>query len=207
MDIGPKIYLIDDDADHLRATERLLGLSGFEVMAYPSAAEFLAELEQDTSGCVITDLQMPNIDGIGLQKQLGDRNSLLPVIFLTGQGNILTSVHAMRYGAEDYLTKDAPKDDLINAVNRAFARNAQLRKEWTECSELRDRMAALSPREYEVLQHVVQGKLNKQIAADLGIHERTVKLHRTAITTKLAVPSVAELTTLWLRVQELETNS
>jgi len=204
---GPKVYLIDDDTSYLRAAERLLRLSGFHVVAYESALDFLAELEPDTAGCVVTDLQMPDIDGVHLQKQLSDRKCVLPVIFLTGQGNIPVSVHAMRHGAEDCLTKDAPGDKLINAVTRAFARNAQERKEQARLFELQDRLAALTPREHEVMQHVVQGKMNKQIAADLDIHERTVKLHRTAVTTKLGVSSVAELTMIWMRIQDIEKNS
>jgi len=204
---NPTVYLIDDDASYLRAAARLLRLSGFEVMPYPSAADFLTDLDQDAVGCVITDLDMPEIDGVGLQKHLIDRKSLLPVIFLSGKGDIPTSVHVMRHGAEDFLTKDAPKDDLITAINRAIRRNERERQEKARLAELHERLATLSPREYEVLQHVVQGKLNKQIAADLGIHERTVKLHRTSITTKLGVRSVAELTIFWMKTQGDEPSS
>jgi two-component system, LuxR family, response regulator FixJ len=123
----------------------------------------------------------------------------LPVVFLSGQGDIPSTVQAMRRGAEDFLTKRAPKEELIDAVNRALARDACDRAERARLEALRARFAALTPRELEVLKLVVQGKMNKEIAADLGIHERTVKLHRTAITTKLQVQSVAELTRLWLQ--------
>jgi FixJ family two-component response regulator len=204
---SPTVYLIDDDASYLRAAARLLRLSGFQVKAYRSAADFLTELDPDAVGCIITDLDMPDMNGVDLQKYLSDHKSLLPVIFLSGKGDIPTSVHVMRHGAEDFLTKDAPKDDLITAVHRAFRRNEVERQEEARIAELRDRMATLSPREYEVLQHVVQGKLNKQIAADLGIHERTVKLHRTAITTKLGVRSVAELTMIWMKTQGAASSS
>ena len=204
---SPTVYLIDDDASYLRAAERLLRLSGFQVKAYRSAADFLTELDADAVGCIITDLDMPDMNGVDLQKYLSDHKSLLPVIFLSGKGDIPTSVHVMRHGAEDFLTKDAPKDDLITAVHRAFRRNEVERQEEARVAELRDRMATLSPREYEVLQHVVQGKLNRQIAADLGIHERTVKLHRTAITTKLGVRSVAELTMIWMKTQGAASSS
>jgi FixJ family two-component response regulator len=121
---------------------------------------------------------------------------MLPVIFLTGHGDIPTTVHAMRQGAEDFLTKRAPKEDLLEAVQRALARDARQRAEHARLHELRARFDALTPRERGVLLHVVQGRLNKQIAADLNINERTVKLHRTAIITKLHVRSVAELTRL-----------
>jgi FixJ family two-component response regulator len=204
---NPKVYLIDDDASHLRAAARLLRLPGFEVIAYKSAAGFLAGLTPDTAGCIVTDLRMPDIDGVELQRRLGDRNSPLPVVFLTGHGDIPASVHAMRHGAEDFLTKDAPKEDLIHAVNRAFARNARERKEHARLSELQSRLAELTPREHEVMRHVVQGKMNKQIAADLDIGERTVKLHRTAVKKKLDVSSTTELTAIWMQVQDIETNS
>jgi two-component system response regulator FixJ len=127
----------------------------------------------------------------------------LPVIFLSGHGDVPTTVHAMRGGAEDFLTKLAPKSDVINAVKRAIANDASARVERARQNALRAPFSTLTAREMEVLQQVVQGKLNKQIAWDLGIHERTVKLHRTAITTKLGVQSTAELTKLWIEVRDL----
>lgn len=158
--------------------------------------EFLAELKPDTAGCVVADLQMPGMDGMALQAALQKVGSLLPVILLTGHGDIPTTVRAMRGGAEDFLTKRAPRTELIAAVQRALARDERERTERARLLALRQRFEQLTDRELEVLRHVVQGKLNKQIAADLGIHERTVKLHRTSITTKLNVHSVAELTRL-----------
>ncbi len=134
--------------------------------------------------------------GLDLQSALTQSNNPLPLLFLTGHGDIATTVRAMRGGAVDFLEKRAPKEQLLDAVRRALVRDANEREERARLARLRDRFNVLSPRELEVLAHVVQGKLNKQIAADLGIHERTVKLHRTAITTKLGVPSVAELTRL-----------
>jgi len=133
---------------------------------------------------------------MALQEALRKAGSPLPIIFLTGHGDIPTTVQAMRHGADDFLTKHAPKADLLAAVNRALARNEQQRAERARLQALRQPFALLTDREREVLRHVVQGKLNKQIAADLGIHERTVKLHRTSITRKLHVQSVAELTRL-----------
>ena len=148
------------------------------------------------SGCVVTDLQMPGMNGLELQAALRRSANPLPVIFLTGQGDIPATVNAMRSGAEDFLTKRAPKEELLAAVERAFQRDAQERQQREQLRSLRRRFDELSQRELEVLAHVVQGRMNKQIAADLNINERTVKLHRTNITRKLAVQSVAELTRL-----------
>jgi len=153
-------------------------------------------LPPDNRGCVITDLMMPGMDGMALQGALSKAGCLLPIVFVTGHGDIPTSVQAMRRGADDFLTKNAPKADLLAAVNRALARNAQLRAEAARLQALRQPFKQLTDRDREVLRHVLQGRMNKEIAADLGIHERTVKLHRTAITTKLGVHSVAELTHL-----------
>lgn len=195
---GPQVYVVDDDESFLRAVSRLLSRSGFQVALHPSAAELLANLGPEAAGCVVADLNMPGMNGLALQHSLQRTGNPLPIVFLTGEGDIPASVQAMRQGAEDFLTKDAPKADLIAAINRALKRDEQERAERQRREAVRQKLARLSEREREVLQHVVQGKLNKQIADDLGIHERTVKLHRTAITTKLCVPSVAELTKLWL---------
>lgn len=191
----PVVHVVDDDASFLVALARLLKASGHAVQTYASAADFLAKLD-DGAGCVITDLRMPGMDGLDLQQALVRRTNLLPVVFLTGEGDIPTTVRAMRQGAEDFLTKRAPKEDLLAAVAQAIARNACLRAESARRNALQARFLSLTSRELEILRHVVSGRLNKQIAADLGINERTVKLHRTAITTKLQVHSVAELTRL-----------
>ena len=187
------VFIVDDDVSFLRSLSRLLRAAGFHVVVHESAAEFLAALKPDLDGCVITDLLMPGMDGMALQAALRNAGSALPIVFLTGHGDIPASVQAMRGGAEDFLTKHAPKEDLIAAVNRALARNEQGRTERARLQALRQPFELLTDREREVLRHVLQGKLNKQIADDLGIHERTVKLHRTHITRKLQVHSVAEL--------------
>jgi len=189
------VYVVDDDASFLTAVSRLLRSAGYAVRTFSRAEEFLSGLS-DTPGCVIADLQMPGLSGLELQEALTRTGHTLPVIFLTGHGDIPTTVHAMRQGAEDFLTKRAPKDDLLEAVKRALHRDARQRAERFRRNELRARFDDLTPREREVLQRVVHGRLNKQIAAELNINERTVKLHRTAITTKLNVRSVAELTRL-----------
>jgi FixJ family two-component response regulator len=193
---APTVQIVDDDLSFLTATSRLLRASGFAVQTFSSASDFLAQRDVGTPGCVVADLQMPGMNGLDLQSALAQSDNPLPILFLTGNGDIPSSVRAMRGGAEDFLEKRAPKEKLLDAVRRALARDAQEREERARRRELRARFDGLTKREFEVLAHVVQGKLNKQIAADLGIHERTVKLHRTAITTKVGVQSVAELTRL-----------
>lgn len=187
---GPAIvHVVDDDASFLRSVSRLLRAQRFDVRTFQSAAELLGQISPDTRGCVVADLNMPQLDGLALQQELADSAAPLPVVFLTGRGDIPTSVRAMRKGAVDFLEKSASPEALIAAIKRAL--DAGDRQ-----GDLRQRFASLSERELEVLRHVVRGRMNKQIAAELGIHERTVKLHRTAITTKLGVRSVAELTSL-----------
>ena len=192
----PLVQIVDDDSPFLKATARLLRASGFAVRTFSSGSEFLALRDPDAPGCAVADLEMPGINGLDLQSALAQTRNPLPLLFLTGHGDIATTVLAMRGGAVDFLEKRAPKEALLDAVRRVLARDAKEREERARLAELRARFNVLSPRELEVLSQVVQGKLNKQIAADLCIHERTVKLHRTAITTKLGVPSVAELTRL-----------
>jgi FixJ family two-component response regulator len=170
--------------------------SGFEVASFKSATEFLEKVRFDTPGCVIVDLRMPGLSGLDLQEALTEGGCDMPVIFLTAHGDIPTSVRAMRRGAEDFLTKQAPMEDLLDAVRRALARDATERSERTRLAALRARFDALTPREREVLAHVLTGQLNKQIAGDLGISERSVKRHRTSMMRKLRIQSVAELTRL-----------
>ena len=189
---------MDDDASFRTALSRLLRAAGHQVKAFASASEFVESLPATGPGCVVADLQMPGLSGLDLQAALAGSDNPLPVLFLTGHGDIPTSVHAMRLGAEDFLTKGAPRQALLDAVNRALARDAHERAGREQLEEARARFATLTEREREVLEHVLRGQLNKQIAADLGIHERTVKLHRTAITNKVGVQSVAELTQLWM---------
>jgi FixJ family two-component response regulator len=192
----PLIHLVDDDVFHLRSLSRLLRASGYAVRIHDSAAEFLAHLPAGEHGCIITDLMMPEMDGIALQQALRDAGNPLPVVFLTGHGDVPVTVRAMKNGAEDFLTKNTPKEDLLAAVNRALERNRRERSENAQLREKRKLFGMLTGREMQVLRLVLQGLLNKQIATALGIHERTVKLHRTNLTTKLGVHSVAELSRL-----------
>ncbi len=193
---GPIVRVVDDDASFLTAVARMLRASGFRVKTFQSAAAFLAGLDREVPGCVIADLQMPGLTGLDLQDTLAKGGDPMPVVFLTGHGDIPTSVRAMRCGAEDFLTKMSSRAELVDAVRRALARDARQREQRARSRDVAALFDALTQREREVFEHVVQGQLNKQIAADLGLNERTVKLHRHGMMTKLHVQSVAELTRL-----------
>lgn len=190
------MYIVDDDASYGRGVRRLLRAAGMEAEAFESGAAFFAQLPPDARGCVVADLRMPGLNGLELQEALASSPTPLPIVFLTGHADIPSTVRAMRQGAVDFIEKTAPGDALIAAVKRAVARDIAVQAERRRSDELRGRFAALTPRERQVLSCVVRGLLNKQIAAELGIHERTVKLHRTAITTKVGTHSTAELAIL-----------
>lgn len=190
------IYLVDDDSSFLTALSRFLRAAGFPVVPCDSPADLLSRVSAETRGCIVADLDMPGVSGLDLQTLLLGRGIAMPVVFLTGHGDIPSSVRAMREGAVDFLEKIAPREQLTTAITRALERDAQMHAEHTRLQERRHRLAALTEREREVLALVVRGKMNKQIAASLGIHERTVKLHRTSITGKLGVHAVAQLAVL-----------
>lgn len=190
------VHVVDDDVSFLTAVTRLLRAGGYAVKVYSSADEFVKNPSPDPVGCVIVDLHMPGMDGMELQEWLVGAGSPLPVIFLTGHGDIATSVHAMRKGAEDFLTKPVNREKLFDAVERALVRNASEREAGARDRELRALYETLTPREREVMTHVVAGRLNKQIAADIDAAERTVKAHRASIMAKLRIQSVADLVRL-----------
>jgi len=190
------VHVVDDDESFLTAMSRLLRASGFRTQTYSSARAFLAQRCDDEPGCVVVDLRMPDLGGLDLQSALAHSRNPLPVLFLTGHADTTSTVRAMRGGAEDFLEKTASKELVLDAVRRALARDQQEREERSHRDELRARFAGISSREREVLRHVLRGRLNKQIAGDLGIHERTVKVHRKSIMTKLSVRSVAALAQL-----------
>ncbi len=192
----PAVFVVDDDASFLAAVTRLLRAGGHAVKTFSSAVEFVKNPPPDAPGCIIADLHMPGMNGLEFQESLQQAGCLLPVIFLTGQGDIPASVHAMRHGAEDFLTKPVKREQLFAAVQRALARNQREREAHLKQSELRARFDTLTPREREVLSHVVTGQLNKQIAGDLDTSERTIKAHRANLMAKLQVQSVAELVRL-----------
>ncbi len=194
MSTPPTVFVVDDDRSFLTAVARLLRAKGYAVETFSSGGDLLQRLKLEASGCVLADLKMPGMDGLELHEAIALSENPLPVVFLTGRGDVPTTVRALKHGAEDFLVKTAPKADLLDAVGRALARNEAERAARARQRAARSTFDRLTPREREVLAHVVQGRANKEIAWDLAIHERTVKLHRTSITTKLGVSSVAELT-------------
>ena len=196
QDSSHLIFLVDDDESYLRSIDRLLKATGYSTRPFTSARQFLAERPAEARGCVVSDLDMPDIDGISLQQGLLQSENPLPIIFLTGKGDIPSSVRTVKDGAEDFIPKSAPSSQLINAIERAIQRDADESNRRQRQVEVRQRFAALTPRECEVLSHVLRGRLNKQIAADLGINERSVKRHRTALMSKIGVRSVPELARL-----------
>lgn len=190
------VHLVDDDESHLRAVARLLSAEGFPVRAYSSGEALLAAVARESRGCVVADLEMPGLDGLALQHALAAAGVLMPVVFLSGRGDIPRTVKAMQEGAVDFIEKHAPREQLVGAVRRALARDAEEEAQRSRLGAVSKRFASLTKREMEVLCEVVRGRMNKQIAAKLGISERTVKMHRTAITTKVGVHSAAQLATL-----------
>ncbi|HEU5179429.1 MAG TPA: response regulator [Candidatus Polarisedimenticolia bacterium] len=194
MSASPTVFVVDDDRSFLKAVARLLRGSGHAVETFGSARDLLQRLRQEASGCILADLKMPGMDGMELHEAVAVSENPLPVVFLSGRGDVPTTVRALKQGAEDFLTKTAPKTELLDAVTRAMARDVAERRARAQLRAARSTFDRLTAREREVLAHVVQGRANKEIAWDLSIHERTVKLHRTSITAKLGVSSVAELT-------------
>jgi len=193
---SPTVFVIDDDAAVRKAVSRLLRSAGIAVAVFASPGEFLAQYDPDMPGCLVLDLAMPDINGLQLQTTLGKKGCTLPIIFLTGHGDVSKSVQAMKHGAFDFFSKPVKEKDLLPAVRAAIERNAVARREQAKLSEICARLDILTPREREVLEHVVAGKLNKQIASDLGITEATVKMHRARVMTKMKVQGVADLVRL-----------
>ncbi|PYJ77013.1 MAG: DNA-binding response regulator [Verrucomicrobia bacterium] len=193
---APTVFIVDDEAPVRKALSRLLRAAGFVVAAFASPGEFLAQHDLHKPGCLVLDLMMPGINGMELQRALARKGSVLPIIFLTGHGDIPKSVQAMKSGALDFLTKPVNDENLLASIRAAIKRDSVARREQAELFEIRARLASLTPREQEVLDHVVTGKLNKQIADDLGVVEKTIKVHRARVMTKMKIQSVAELVRL-----------
>ena len=193
---SPTVFVVDDYAPMRRSISRLLRAAGFAVDVFASGEEFLARYDPGRWGCLVLDIAMPALDGLELQSALAKTGSRLPIIFLTGTSDIPQSVRAMKQGASDFLTKPVNDEDLLAAVRVAIEKHGALRQEQAELSEIRARLATLTPREREVLEYVVAGKLNKQIAGGLGTVEQTVKVHRARVMQKMRVQSVAELVRL-----------
>jgi FixJ family two-component response regulator len=194
--IEPRVYIVDDDPKVLKAVSRLLHAAGFLVVTCSSAQRFLEQHDPAVPGCLVLDLAMPGLNGLELQEALSAAGETRPIIFLTGRADIPASVQAMKRGAVDFLTKPVERDDLVSAVRAAQMKDLLARQARGHEAEIRRRLDTLTPREYQVFEHVISGDLNKQTAAELGAAEKTIKIHRARVMEKMQVKSVAELVRL-----------
>jgi FixJ family two-component response regulator len=197
----PIVFLLDDEQAVVVALARMLQVSGFEVRAWTSAAAFLEEHTADTPGCLVTDLRMPGMSGLELQRALLDRGIDRAIVFVTGQGDIATTVRAMKAGAVSFLSKPVQRAELVAAVREALQKDATARAQWYAQEDLGRRLASLTPRERQVLDLVASGMLNKQIAAELGAAEKTIKVHRGRIMEKMQVRTAVALVGLLSRAE------
>ena len=193
MASGGIVYVVDDDDAVRRALALLIRSAGLDVLTFPSGRAFVAHTRADRPACLVLDVRLPGSSGLDLQAELRDAGDSLPIIFITGYGDVPTSVRAMKSGALDVLLKPCDDWDLLDAIDRALARSRTALAEHRERRALQERITRLTPREREVLALVVTGRLNKQIAAELGNAEKTVKIHRGRVMRKMEADSVAEL--------------
>jgi FixJ family two-component response regulator len=192
-----RIHVVDDDDSFRMAIERRLKLAGYEVATYPSAQQLLDRMpDENERACILLDVQIPGLSGPELQGRLIELGSTLPIVFLTGHVDTPTTVLAIKAGAEDFLTKPVESEQLLGAIERAIARQTTARGERHRLEDMRTLVSALTPRERQVFGLVVRGKLNKQIAHELGTTERTIKAHRQQVMEKMKVQSLAELVTI-----------
>ncbi|MCP3467651.1 MULTISPECIES: response regulator transcription factor [unclassified Bradyrhizobium] len=199
------VHVVDDDAPFRTAIERRLKLAGYDVATYASAQELLDRLpDPDRLGCVLLDVQIPGLSGPELQRRLIELGSVLPIVFLTGHADTATTVRAIKAGAEDFLTKPVSSEQLIDAIERAMARHEAARNQRSRLDSLKALVAALTPRERQVFDLIVRGKINKQVAHELGTTERTVKAHRHQVMEKMQVHSLAELVSIAERLGMLD---
>jgi FixJ family two-component response regulator len=189
----PIVFVVDDDAAARSSLESLLNSVGLRVQAFTSGMEFLEHSLPDAPCCLVLDVRLPQISGIELQRDLTARGISIPIIFITGHGDIPMSVEAMKAGAMEFLTKPFRGQVLLDAIHKALEHDRSIRREKTRLAELRGRINSLTPREREVLNGVIAGNLNKQIAAALGASERTIKVHRANVMRKMGAASLADL--------------
>ena len=187
------VFVVDDDASVRQSLKNLVGSVGLRVEAFASAQEFLRSKLTDVPGCLVLDVRLPGLSGLDLQKRMADAGIEIPIIFITGHGDIPMTVQAMKAGAVEFLTKPFRDQDLLDAIQQALDRNRAAREQRAEIEELRSRLDSLTPREREVMGLVVAGLLNKQIAGELGTSETTIKIHRHQVMEKMSAGSLAEL--------------
>jgi FixJ family two-component response regulator len=195
-DAAPIVFVVDDDPSVRRAIKRLIGSVGLQVETFGSAPEFLSANRSEGPGCLVLDIRLPGISGLDFQRQLAQANLHIPIIFITAHGDVAMTVRAMKAGAVEFLTKPFRDQDLLDAVHMALERDRTRRQQESEIAVLRNRLESLTPREGEVLPRVVSGLLNKQIAAELGTSENTVKVHRSQLMRKMGADSLADLVRL-----------
>jgi FixJ family two-component response regulator len=204
---SPLVYLVDDD-DAIRDSLGLLLRSvGLDCAVYASALEFLEAYDPDRHSCLVADIRMPGLSGLELQQRLTERHSDIPIIFITGHGDVPMAVTAMKSGATDFIQKPFRDQDLIDRVNKALAQDQGHRSTRAQEKTIRERIATLTPREVEVMHRVVRGQANKVIAMDLGVSQRTVELHRARVMRKLKMRSLAELVSAVGKLGEQETTT
>jgi FixJ family two-component response regulator len=187
------VFIVDDDASVREALGRLIRSAGLRVEAFATAEAFLNRARRDAPGCLVLDVQLPDLSGLDLQRRMVDANNEMPIVFITGHGDIPTTVRAMKAGAIEFLTKPLVEGDVLESIRQAIARDRVVRDHNAETAYLRARRASLTPREEEIMEWVVSGLLNKQIAGELGISEETVKVHRGHVMRKMGVDSLADL--------------
>jgi FixJ family two-component response regulator len=197
---GPTVFVVDDEAPVLKSLSRLLRANGLAAAAFSSPREFLDRHDPNAAGCLVLDVTMPELNGLEVQQTLATRGHERPIVFLTGRGDIPMTVQAMKSGAMDFLTKPVNDADLLKAVYTAIEKDRLARRARAELDDIQQRVATLTPREREVVAHVVSGQSNKQIAGDLGTLEKIIKVHRARVMVKMKVHSVAELVRLAERV-------
>jgi FixJ family two-component response regulator len=193
------VFVVDDDAAVRRALGRLLRSAGYEPKTFASAEGFLKGSHFEAPGCILTDVQLPGLNGLELQQTLANANRHLAFIFITGHGDIPMSVQAMKAGAVDFLSKPFDNEELLQSVAQALNKSRREQSEQEEVAEISRRLSTLTAREHEVLCHIVSGQLNKQAAAELGIVEKTIKVHRARVMDKMGTSSLAELVTMAAR--------